>query len=108
MLAFRHVVGFGGSQGRSGRLGPCPALAAGLCLPWRSPPRVLPLMQGGVAAMALSAAATYAPKGIRVNCVAPGLTRTPMTAKITGAQRARPLRRRHLNRQHPHHLPSAA
>ena len=44
-----------------------------------------PRAQGGVAAMALSAAATYAPKNIRVNCVAPGLTRTPMTAKITGA-----------------------
>ena len=42
--------------------------------------------KGGVAAMALSAAATYAPKGIRVNCVAPGLTRTPMTARITGSE----------------------
>ncbi len=30
----------------------------------------------------LSAAATYAPKNIRVNCVAPGLTRTPMTSRI--------------------------
>lgn len=32
----------------------------------------------------LSAAATYAPKNIRVNCVAPGLTRTPLAARITG------------------------
>jgi len=31
----------------------------------------------------LSAAATYAPKSIRVNCVAPGLTRTPLAARIT-------------------------
>ena len=38
--------------------------------------------------MALSAAATYAPKNIRINCVAPGLTRTPMTAKITGSEGA--------------------
>lgn len=32
----------------------------------------------------LSSAATYAPKNIRVNCVAPGLTRTPLAARITG------------------------
>ncbi|KAL4421452.1 hypothetical protein ABPG75_010743 [Micractinium tetrahymenae] len=44
--------------------------------------------KGGIAAMALSAAATYAPKNIRVNCVAPGLTRTPMTAKITSSEAA--------------------
>ena len=42
--------------------------------------------KGGLSAMALSAAATYAPKNIRINCVAPGLTRTPMTAKITGSE----------------------
>lgn len=44
--------------------------------------------KGGVAGLALSAAATYAPKNIRVNCVAPGLTRTPMTARITGSEAA--------------------
>lgn len=44
--------------------------------------------KGGVAAMALSAASTYAPKNIRINCVAPGLTRTPMTTKITGSEAA--------------------
>lgn len=44
--------------------------------------------KGGLAALALSAAATYAPKNIRVNCVAPGLTRTPMTARITGNESA--------------------
>lgn len=40
--------------------------------------------KAGVIGLALSAAATYAPKGIRVNAVAPGLVRTPMTARITG------------------------
>lgn len=40
--------------------------------------------KGGVAALARSAAATYAPKNIRVNCVAPGLIETQMTARITG------------------------
>lgn len=43
--------------------------------------------------MALSAAATYAPRNVRVNCVAPGLTHTPMTARITGTPAAL-LRRR--------------
>lgn len=44
--------------------------------------------KGGIAAMALSAAATYAPKNIRINCVAPGLTRTQMTARITDSEAA--------------------
>ncbi|KAG1674835.1 hypothetical protein FOA52_015223 [Chlamydomonas sp. UWO 241] len=41
--------------------------------------------KAGVQGLALSAAATYAPKNIRVNCVAPGLTRTPLSARITGS-----------------------
>lgn len=36
--------------------------------------------------MALSAAATYAPKNIRVNCVAPGLTRTKLAERITSEE----------------------
>lgn len=44
--------------------------------------------KGGVAAMALSAAATYAPKNIRVNCVAPGLTRTKLAERITSSEAA--------------------
>jgi 3-oxoacyl-[acyl-carrier protein] reductase len=39
--------------------------------------------KAGVVGMALSAAATYARYNIRVNCVAPGLTRTPLTASLT-------------------------
>jgi 3-oxoacyl-[acyl-carrier protein] reductase len=39
--------------------------------------------KGGVAALAVSAAATYAARNIRVNCVAPGLVRTPLTARLT-------------------------
>ncbi|MEM1182503.1 MAG: SDR family oxidoreductase [Acidobacteriota bacterium] len=39
--------------------------------------------KGGVAALARSAAATYATQGLRVNAVAPGLVETPMTSGIT-------------------------
>lgn len=38
--------------------------------------------KGGVQGLALSAAATYAPSGVRVNCVAPGMTLTSMTEPI--------------------------
>jgi NAD(P)-dependent dehydrogenase (short-subunit alcohol dehydrogenase family) len=39
--------------------------------------------KAGVAGLALSAAATYARHNIRVNCVAPGLTRTALTQALT-------------------------
>jgi 3-oxoacyl-[acyl-carrier protein] reductase len=39
--------------------------------------------KAGVVGLALSAAATYARYKIRVNCVAPGLTRTPLTQALT-------------------------
>ncbi|HMS03184.1 MAG TPA: SDR family oxidoreductase [Gemmatimonadaceae bacterium] len=44
--------------------------------------------KGGVIALARSAAATYASKGLRVNVVAPGLVRTPMAARITATPAA--------------------
>jgi 3-oxoacyl-[acyl-carrier protein] reductase len=42
--------------------------------------------KGGVQGLVLSAAATYAPRGIRVNAVAPGLVRTPMTAGLFASE----------------------
>ena len=41
--------------------------------------------KGGVEALARSAAATYAPLGLRINVVAPGMTETPMTAAMLRA-----------------------
>ena len=42
--------------------------------------------KAAVEGMALSAAATFAKDGIGVNCVAPGLTRTPLTASLTRSE----------------------
>jgi 3-oxoacyl-[acyl-carrier protein] reductase len=39
--------------------------------------------KAGVTGLARAAAATYARSQVRVNCVAPGLTRTPLTATLT-------------------------
>jgi 3-oxoacyl-[acyl-carrier protein] reductase len=44
--------------------------------------------KAAVAALAVSAAATYADKGIRVNVIAPGLTRSNMTARFTATEAA--------------------
>ncbi len=41
--------------------------------------------KAGVLGLVLSAAATYASRGLRVNAVAPGLVRTPLTARITAS-----------------------
>ncbi|HEX7643791.1 MAG TPA: SDR family oxidoreductase [Burkholderiaceae bacterium] len=44
--------------------------------------------KGAVASLAQSAAATYADKGIRVNCVHPGLTISKLSARLTGSAEA--------------------
>lgn len=44
--------------------------------------------KAGVAALAMTAAATYADKGIRVNAVMPGLTRSSLSARLTGTPEA--------------------
>lgn len=45
--------------------------------------------KAGLHGLTLAAAATYAAKQIRVNCVAPGLVETPLAARITGNEAAR-------------------
>ncbi len=44
--------------------------------------------KGGVNGLVLSAAATYASRGLRINAVAPGLVETPLTARITASPAA--------------------
>lgn len=44
--------------------------------------------KAGIEGLARSAAATYASKGIRINVVAPGLVRTPLTERITNNAQA--------------------
>jgi NAD(P)-dependent dehydrogenase (short-subunit alcohol dehydrogenase family) len=44
--------------------------------------------KAGVEGLTLSAAATYARWKIRVNCVAPGLVRTPLTKRLTATEQA--------------------
>lgn len=43
--------------------------------------------KGAIEALSLSAAAYYAPAGIRINVLAPGLVRTPMSARAQGDAR---------------------
>jgi NAD(P)-dependent dehydrogenase (short-subunit alcohol dehydrogenase family) len=45
--------------------------------------------KGGVEGLVRSAAATYAPRGLRFNAVAPGLVDTPMAARIVGNEAGR-------------------
>ncbi|MEM1422691.1 MAG: SDR family oxidoreductase [Planctomycetota bacterium] len=44
--------------------------------------------KAGVEGLMLAAAASYASKGVRFNCIAPGLTDTPMAKPITGSDAA--------------------
>ncbi|MBI3345604.1 MAG: SDR family oxidoreductase [Burkholderiales bacterium] len=53
--------------------------------------------KGGIEALVRSAAATYAPQGLRVNAVAPGMTDTPMTA----AMLKQPAMREGAGKQYP-------
>lgn len=59
----------------------CSSAAARMGLPNHE---AIAAAKAGIIGLVLSAAATYAPRGIRFNAVAPGLVRTPLTARLTG------------------------
>ena len=42
--------------------------------------------KGGINGLVISAAASYAPRGLRVNAVAPGLVRTPLAERLTSSE----------------------
>lgn len=50
--------------------------------------------KGGIDGMVQSAAATYAPRGIRINAIAPSLTDTPLAKPIIGSPQAREISQR--------------
>jgi NAD(P)-dependent dehydrogenase (short-subunit alcohol dehydrogenase family) len=45
--------------------------------------------KAGIIGLAISAAATYAHRNLRFNCVAPGLTQTPLTSALTSTEAAK-------------------
>ncbi|MDX1421158.1 MAG: SDR family oxidoreductase [Rubricoccaceae bacterium] len=61
------------------------SVAAGLGLPNHE---AIAAAKGGVEGLARAAAATYAPRGIRVNAVAPGLVRTPLSSRLLASEQA--------------------
>ncbi|MGL4555245.1 MAG: SDR family oxidoreductase, partial [Gemmataceae bacterium] len=70
---------------RGGSIVLCSSAAARIGLPNHE---AIAAVKAGVIGLTLAAAATYAPKNVRVNAVAPGLVRTPLTARITGSEAA--------------------
>lgn len=78
--AARHMTGTGGSI----------ALVSSVAARWGlANHEAIAAAKAGVQGLALSAAATHAPRGLRVNVVAPGLVDTPLAARITGNEAAR-------------------
>ena len=80
--AFGVVRAAARTMPQGGSVGLCSTAAARIGL---ANHEAIAAAKGGVQGLVLSAAATYAPRGLRVNAVAPGLVDTPLTARITGS-----------------------
>ncbi len=83
--AFAAVHAAGRVMRRGGSIVLVSSAAARLGLPNHE---AIAAAKAGIIGLTLSAAATYARRGLRVNCVAPGLVETPLTAGITGNPQA--------------------
>ncbi len=91
--ALRAVLGPMQAQG-SGSIIYVSSVAAKVGLPNHE---AIAAAKGGLDGLVLAAAATYAPRNIRVNAVAPGLVDTPLAAGMLGSDAARAL----SERMHP-------
>jgi Dehydrogenases with different specificities (related to short-chain alcohol dehydrogenases) len=92
-LGLRAVLGPMQAAG-SGRIVLVSTVAARVGLPNHE---AIAAAKGGLEALGRSAAATYAPRGIRINVVAPGLVDTPLAAPILSNETNRQL----SERMHP-------
>ena len=83
--AFALVRAAGRAFKKGGSVVLVSSAAAGIGLPNHE---AIAAAKGAVAALARSAAATYAHRGIRFNAVAPGLVETPLTERIVKSPRS--------------------
>ena len=80
--AFHTLAGFVGALGKAGQPGAAVLCSSVVARIGVANHEAIAAAKGGVEALARSAAATYAPAGLRINVVAPGMTETPMTAPM--------------------------
>lgn len=73
------------TQAKRGAMVVCSSVAAGTGLPNHE---AIAAAKGALEGLVRAAAMTYAGSGVRINAIAPGLTRTPLAAHITSSERA--------------------
>lgn len=81
--SFRLIRAFAKAVPQGGSLVMLSSAAARLGL---SNHEAIAAAKAGVIGLTLSAAATYASRGLRINCVAPGLVQTELTKRITSSE----------------------
>jgi NAD(P)-dependent dehydrogenase (short-subunit alcohol dehydrogenase family) len=90
--AFAAVRGAGRHMGRTG--GSVVLVSSGAARTGLPNHEAIAAAKAGIEGLVRATAATYAARGLRCNAVAPGLTRTPMTERITGTEAAAEASRR--------------